>query len=198
MGSPRKPQGQGFMAATSMKVGRIGHGGLAREMVTWPSSMGCRRTSRTFFLNSGSSSRKRTPLWARLTSPGLGFCPPPIRPASEMVWCGDRKGRLRDEPVPWRHESHDAVDLGGFEGLLKGQRGQNGGKSPCQHGLPRSGRPDHDHVVAAGGCDFKCPLGVFLAAHIAEIHAGRLPLEKTPDIHLKRFYARDPAQHLHQ
>ena len=45
----------------------------AREMVTFISSNGWRRTSRTCFLYSGNSSKKRTPLWARLTSPGLGI-----------------------------------------------------------------------------------------------------------------------------
>ena len=56
-----------------------------REMETLPSSSGWRSTSRTCFLNSGSSSRNRTPLWARETSPGLGVVPPPMRPMSEMV-----------------------------------------------------------------------------------------------------------------
>jgi len=55
----------------------------AREMVSWPSSNGWRSTSSTSRLNSGSSSRKSTPWCARLTSPGLGIEPPPIRPASE-------------------------------------------------------------------------------------------------------------------
>ncbi|MEY5014481.1 MAG: hypothetical protein RIS92_839 [Verrucomicrobiota bacterium] len=45
-------------------------------------------------LNSGNSSRNRTPLCARLTSPGDGIAEPPRRPASEMVWWGDRKGRV--------------------------------------------------------------------------------------------------------
>src|SRR6266540_2140072 len=44
----------------------------ARETVTFPSSSGWRITSSADLLNSGSSSRKRTPLWARLTSPGFG------------------------------------------------------------------------------------------------------------------------------
>ncbi|RJX18442.1 MAG: recombinase family protein [Desulforudis sp.] len=90
----RATNGQGFIAATSMK--RAGKRRLvaAREMVTTPSSRGWRITSRTFLRNSGSSSRKSTPLWARDTSPGLGMWPPPIRPASEMVWCGERKGRI--------------------------------------------------------------------------------------------------------
>jgi len=32
------------------------------------------------------------PLWASETSPGRGIMPPPISPASEMVWWGERKG----------------------------------------------------------------------------------------------------------
>ena len=56
-------------------------------------SSGWRRTSRTLRGNSGSSSRKSRPLWARETSPGRGIMPPPMRPASEMVWWGERKGR---------------------------------------------------------------------------------------------------------
>ena len=62
LGSPKCPHGQEFIEATSMKL----HGKVsdiaAREIVTKPSSRGCLRTSRTCFLNSGSSSRKRTPL----------------------------------------------------------------------------------------------------------------------------------------
>ncbi len=65
----------------------------AREMVTWPSSSGWRSTSRLRRLNSGSSSRNRTPLCARLISPGVGVLPPPTMPASLIVWCGGRKGR---------------------------------------------------------------------------------------------------------
>lgn len=66
-----------------------------REMVTWPSSRGCLRTSRAERLNSGSSSMKRTPLWARDISPGPGMLPPPSRPTSLMVWWGERKGRWK-------------------------------------------------------------------------------------------------------
>ena len=43
--------------------------------------------------NSGSSSKNSTPLWARLISPGVGLAEPPSKPASEMEWCGERKGR---------------------------------------------------------------------------------------------------------
>jgi hypothetical protein len=59
--SPRKPQGQGFMAATSMKLAGNVVDVSARAMVTTPPSSGCRSTSRLPRLNSGSSSRNRTP-----------------------------------------------------------------------------------------------------------------------------------------
>ena len=62
VGSPKYPQRQGFMAATIMKVqGKVTRP-LARVMVTLPSSMGWRRPSVTCLGNSGSSSRKSTPL----------------------------------------------------------------------------------------------------------------------------------------
>ena len=57
----------------------------ARLRVTTPSSSGWRSTSSTLRRNSGSSSRKSTPPWLRLTSPGRGHDPPPISPASLMV-----------------------------------------------------------------------------------------------------------------
>ena len=57
----------------------------ALEMVTDPSSSGCLRTSRTFLLNSGNSSRNKIPLWVRLTSPGFGKVPPPTMATSDNV-----------------------------------------------------------------------------------------------------------------
>src|SRR5437763_1058151 len=82
------------MAATRMKLAGNVVELSAREMVTLPSSNGCRSTSRLRRLNSGSSSRKRTPWCARLISPGAGVLPPPTMPASLMVWCGERNGRV--------------------------------------------------------------------------------------------------------
>jgi len=88
------------MAAASMK--RVGYvsDDAARAMVTWPSSNGWRRTSKTRRLNSGSSSRNSTPRWARLTSPGRGMFPPPMSPASEIVWCGAQNGRVASSAWP--------------------------------------------------------------------------------------------------
>jgi hypothetical protein len=57
----------------------------ALVIVTTPSSSGWLKTSRTCRRNSGSSSRKRMPWYAYNTSPGMGRCPPPISPTSEIV-----------------------------------------------------------------------------------------------------------------
>jgi hypothetical protein len=73
------------MAETSMKEAGYVMDATALETVTSPFSSGCLNTSSTFLLNSGSSSRKSTPLCAMLTSPGFGICPPPISATSDIV-----------------------------------------------------------------------------------------------------------------
>ena len=81
------------MAHTSMnRLGRV-RDPDTRVMVTTPSSRGWRRVSRAVLSNSGSSSKKRMPLWAREISPGRGTVPPPDRDTGEAVWWGLRKGR---------------------------------------------------------------------------------------------------------
>ena len=79
VGSVEKPHGHGFIAPTSMK--RAGKTAVraARAIVTRPSSSGWRSTSSTWRLNSSISSRNSTPWCARLTSPGRGCEPPPIK-----------------------------------------------------------------------------------------------------------------------
>ena len=57
------------------------------------SSNGWRRDSRTLRGYSGSSSRNRTPRWAREISPGLASAPPPMSEVGDAVWWGLRKGR---------------------------------------------------------------------------------------------------------
>src|SRR3989344_4301374 len=74
---PAFPQGQGFIAATNMKLEGKTAEPLAREIETILSSSGWRRDSITLFSNSGNSSRNKTPRCASVTSPGLGYVPPP-------------------------------------------------------------------------------------------------------------------------
>jgi hypothetical protein len=40
----------------------------------------------------------KTPLWARLISPGFAPLPPPTIAAIDAVWCGSRNGRVREIP----------------------------------------------------------------------------------------------------
>ena len=85
VGWPKKPQGQGFIAAT--RVNELGYVSepATREIVTFPSSKGWRRASITSLLNSGSSSKNKTPLCASDISPGLGTVPPPDMAREDTV-----------------------------------------------------------------------------------------------------------------
>ena len=72
----------------------------ARLTTTRPSSRGWRRASSTAVGNSPISSRKRTPPWARLISPGrIHVVPPPIIATAEALWCGARNGGRVTSPV---------------------------------------------------------------------------------------------------
>ena len=85
LGSPKKPQGQGLAAATSInRAGKLVEP-AALEMLIMPSSKGCLNDSRVERGNSGSSSRNKTPQWAKDISPGCGLLPPPIKPTLEVV-----------------------------------------------------------------------------------------------------------------
>ena len=69
--------GHGFMEATNMKLAGNSTEHLALDTMIVLSSSGCRITSRTDLLNSGSSSRNKTPLCANEISPGCGIVPSP-------------------------------------------------------------------------------------------------------------------------
>ena len=62
---------------------------LERLILMMRSSNGCRRTSSVCLLNSGSLSQKRTPLCARLISPGIGLEPPPTNATTQIYDFGE-------------------------------------------------------------------------------------------------------------
>ena len=64
----------------------------------------------------------------------------------------------------------DAVDLGHFQGFFLGHGRQDGRQPPGQHGLPGSGSPHHQHIVASRRSDLQGPLGHFLALDICKVH----------------------------
>src|SRR3989344_216927 len=75
---PAFPHGQGFIAATNIKFDGKTAEPFAREIETMLSSSGWRSDSKTLFSNSGNSSKNKTPRCASVTSPGLGYVPPPM------------------------------------------------------------------------------------------------------------------------
>src|SRR5258707_8811563 len=83
--SPKCPQKQGFIAASKIKrAGKLRVIFVRDKVTTFPSN-GCRNCSITLRRNSGRSSKKRTPLCPKLTSPGFGVPdPPPNKPASHI------------------------------------------------------------------------------------------------------------------
>jgi len=119
--------------------------------------------------NSGSSSRKRRPLWARETSRGTRD-----HAAADEAGVGDgvvggAEGAVGDEALVAVEDAGDGVDLGGLEGLFKAQGREDGGQALGEHGFAGAGRADHEDVVATGGGDFEGALGDVLAADVAEV-----------------------------
>ncbi len=80
---PRLPQGQGLNESTSWNAAGNRTVDPARAIDTHPSSTGSRRPCSRLIPNSGASSRKRMPWWARDASPGRVSLPPPTIPSLE-------------------------------------------------------------------------------------------------------------------
>ena len=145
------PHGHGFVAATSMKrVGKIARALAADDRRRGrPRAAGAapRAPARG---NSASSSRNRTPWWARLASPGARRRRRRRRgPDAEIVWCGARNGRSADQAGA-RRQPRDAVDARDLERLRRasaaaGSTAAAGRASSC----PCPGGPREQQVVAA-------------------------------------------------
>lgn len=113
------------------------------------SSRGWRSTSSTLLLNSGNSSRKSKPLWARLISPGWGLVPPPTIATCEIVWWGLRKGRMAISELSFPNFPATECILV-VSRLSPNERRENAWHALCHHGLPTSGWTDHNQVVSSG------------------------------------------------
>ena len=55
--------------------------------------------------------------------------------------------------------ARDRVDLGDLQRLFKGEIGHDGGQTPCEHGLARTGRPHEQQVMPARDGDLQRPAG---------------------------------------
>ncbi len=143
---------------------------LARAMVTEPSSSGWRSSSSTLRGNSGQLVQEQHAVVRQADLAG----PRHARAAADQAGVGNGVVRRAERPLAQqaralRQDAGDAVDLGGLERLLEGQRRQDAGQALGQHGLARARRPDHEHVVHAGGGHLERALGGGLAAHVAEV-----------------------------
>ena len=97
-----------------------------------------------------------------------------VRAAAEEAGVGDRvvrraEGALEDERLVGGERAGDAVDLRRLQRLVERHFREDGREAAREHRLARAGRPDHDHVVAAGDGHLHRALGAFLSAHVGEV-----------------------------
>ena len=146
----------------------IDGGVLGGAIATWPSSKGWRRASSVGEANSASSSRNRTPWWARTISPTQPFPAPPIRPAVVTCVVGGTKRpfvlELVGHLLPL--QVADAQDIDGF-GL--GERGHDRRQTLGEHGLASPRGAAEEGVVGAGRRDDQRAHSVVLAEHLGKI-----------------------------
>ncbi len=171
--SPRNPQGQGFIAATSMK--RAGKVVLTadRLMVITPSSMGWRRASRTFLRNSGSFIEEENTVVGQADFPGPGLLSASHHPRVGHGVVRRTEGPHADKGAVPLQEARHGKDLGRLDGLRQRQLGEDAGKPLGQHGFPPRRGADHQDVVSSRGGYLHGPLGLLLPPDLAEIQ-GRL------------------------
>ncbi len=79
-----------------------------------------------------------------------------------------------DQAVTGGEKARHAPHGGDLDGLVEGERGQDGRQAARQHGLTRAGRPQHEDVVSAGRRDLERALGVGVAANIPEVEMVRV------------------------
>ena len=169
---------------------------LARLTEMEPSSIGSRNASRTLRLNSGSSSRKRTPLWARLASPGFSRVPPPTKDTMDALWWGVRNGRVMtglnssESPAVLAHEWMRVVSRISVSVIS--------GKMPGRHlahsVLPAPGDPTSRKLCAPAAATSSARLTpsiptTFLKSGMSLAILVNLFLKRKPVAHLAAFSA---------
>ena len=192
---PRETRGYipAFIAAPIMN--RAGHVTvpLARLTEMEPSSMGSRRASRTLRLNSGSSSRNKTPLCARLASPGARRVPPPTRETIEAEWWGERNGRAvtglkpPESPARLAHEWMRVVSSTSCSVIS----GSIPGKHRAQSVLPAPGEPTSRKLWAPAAATSSALLTPSIPTTFSKSgtsHAsGRQSSLRPPPMHIPEF-----------
>src|SRR5436189_3609080 len=81
---------------------------------------------------------------------------------------------FKDQAGARRKKPGDRMDARGLEAFFKAHRGHYRRDPLGQHGLPRTRRTYHKHVVSSCHGDFHCALCMELSANIPEVLATRL------------------------
>jgi len=87
-----------------------------------------------------------------------------------VMWAAKRP--LRHESVIPAQKPHNAVNLGGFDGLFEGHPGEDGRNPAGKHGLAGARRADHDDVVGSRRSHLQCTLCVFLPLDLGKVVTG--------------------------
>ena len=124
--------------------------------------------------------KKALRYWPAKPRPGAGIAPPPINPASEIVWWGARNGRCVTSPASASSTPATEWILVGSFSLIEAQAapGSTAASWPASSCLGAR-RPDHQDVVAPCRGDFERPLCSLLAAHVFEIQMEALQARPT-------------------
>ena len=99
-------------------------------------------------MNSGNSSRRRTPRCARLASPGRGPGPPPTIAAVEAEWCGARNGGSAISGRPGGRAARRRSGSASPRAPRRVERRQDAREPPREHRLPVPGGPASRRLCA--------------------------------------------------
>ena len=162
--------GHGLAART--RVNRAGKTACvpARAITTSPDSSGWRSASRTSRWNSGASSRKRIPWWARLAAPGRMHAAAAADDRGHgrgVVRCAER--RDGHQPGAWCQAPGDGVDRGDLDRRRHLQGGRIVGSRSASIVLPAPGGPEQGQVVPARRADLHRQPRLRLAEHLRQV-----------------------------
>ena len=157
---------------------------MARTITTSPSSSGWRSDSRASRENSASSSRKSSPRWASVSSPGRGGRAAPDQPRGR-----DRVVRVAERPAPRVIAGRDAAPQALATRIASIASGSDSGgriegRRRAAIDLPGAGRPGHQQAVPARGRDLQRPAQPRLAADVGQVGslAGVQPRGQAPAV----------------
>jgi hypothetical protein len=103
---------------------------------------------------------------------GPGIAPTADHPRRAGARVGTSERALPEE-TGRRLLGHQGVDLGDRDGLRQGERWQDAGQPPSEHGLARTWRSQEEEVVSAGGGDLQRPFRHLLAPYLRQVRDRR-------------------------